>query len=254
MKYLFAFPLLLYISSFIHAQGQSPNDVRWLELSSKHAKIIFPEEITLNAQRAANLVDFIYSSETKSLNTKPKKIPVILYNQSTVSNGFAGLRPRRAVWFSTPSQYATDLGTDDWYYTLGSHEFRHVVQYSKIDAHFTKFMSILFGQTGLLMGEYSIPYWFFEGDAVCTETALSEGGRGRNPQFEMPIRTILLSDQKISYDKAKFGSYKTYYPGKYNFGYQMTSQARMMFGPKVFDKALNTGSKISFWPYAFSIV
>jgi hypothetical protein len=253
MKYIFCFLLFFSISAVSFAQGQSPNNVKWMELHTRNAKFIFPQEITYNAIKAANLIEYIYPYETKTLNTKPRKIPILLYNQSTVSNGFAGLRPRRSVWFSTPSQYATDLGTDDWFYTLGSHEFRHVVQYSKMNRHFTKLMSILLGQTGILMGEYSIPGWFFEGDAICAETGLSEGGRGRIPQFDMGIRTILLSDQKISYDKAKFGSYRTFYPGHYNFGWLMASQARLMFGADVFDKALNTTSKISFWPYAFSI-
>lgn len=253
MKQLLLIILLILFSLTISAQGQSPSSIKWYEINTKHSKIIFPEEITDNAQKAGNLIDYLYAYETNSLKTKPKKIPIILYNQSTVSNGFAGLRPRRSVWFSTPTQFATELGTDDWFYILGTHEFRHIVQYSKMNNHFTKFLSTIFGQTGLLMGEYSIPYWFFEGDAVCTETSLTKGGRGRIPQFEMPVRTILLSDIKVSYDVAKFGSYKTFYPNYYNFGYLMTSQARVMFGKEVFNKTLDKSSRISFWPYSFSI-
>ncbi|MCD4793949.1 MAG: hypothetical protein K8R54_11985 [Bacteroidales bacterium] len=252
MKKIYTLFLALIISSSIFSQGQSPNNIKWMEINSKHAQFIFPEEITDQAQKAANLLDYLYSFETKSLNTSPKKLPVILYNQSTISNGFAALRPRRSAWFSTPSQYASDLGTVDWYYTLGSHEFRHIVQYSKNNKHFTKFMSTVFGQTGLLMGQYSIPYWFYEGDAVCTETALSDGGRGRIPQFDMPIRTILLNDINISYDKAKFGSYKTFYPSYYNLGYLLCSKARVLYGYDIWDKTLTHTSKISFWPYAFS--
>ncbi|MCF6365664.1 MAG: hypothetical protein L3J35_05615 [Bacteroidales bacterium] len=244
--------ILLFLPVIFYSQGQSPNSVKWAEINTEYAQFIFPEEITTEAQRAANLIDYLYSFETKTLNSKPKKVPIILYNQSTTSNGFAALRPRRSVWFSTPSQYASDLGTDDWFYTLGTHEFRHIVQYSKNNKHFTKLLSIIFGQTGLLMGEYSIPYWFFEGDAVCIETALSKVGRGRISQFDMGIRTILLNDIDISYDKAKFRSYKTFYPGHYNLGYLMTSQAREIYGADVWDKTLNHTSKISFWPYAFS--
>ena len=94
---------VLIISSSIFAQGQSPNNIKWLEINTDHAQFIFPEEITEQAQKAANLLDYLYSYETKSLNTNPKKVPIILYNQSTTSNGFAALRPRRSVWFSTPS-------------------------------------------------------------------------------------------------------------------------------------------------------
>ncbi len=246
------FVALIYIPFISFSQGQSPNSVKWKEINTEYAQIIFPEELSEQAQKSANLINRLYTDETKTLITKPKKVPIILYNQSTVSNGFAGLRPRRSVWFSTPSQYAADLGTNDWIYTLAVHEYRHIVQYSKSNRYFTKFLSTTLGQTGLLIGEYSIPYWFFEGDAVCTETSLTQGGRGRIAQFDMPIRTILQNDKKISYDVAKLGSYKTFFPSYYHLGYLLTSEARVMFGSDIWDKTLTHTSKISFWPFAFS--
>jgi len=251
MKKTIVILLSIIISANIFAQ-QNPTSIKWMEINSEHTKIIFPEEIKDEAQRVANMIDFLYPYETKTLKTKPKKLPIILLNQSTTSNGYAALRPRRSVWNSTPSQYASSLGTDNWYYTLGVHEYRHIVQYSTSNNYLTRVFSTLFGQTGLLFGEYSIPYWFFEGDAVTTETSMSKLGRGRIPQFEMPIRTMLLSDKKISYDKAKLGSYKHFTPGYYNLGYQIASQARVMYGADVWDKTLKNTSKISFWPWAFS--
>jgi len=178
-----------------------PSKTKWKEINTKNAKIIFPVEMTENAQEAANLINYVYTLETKTLKSPPKKIPLIIYNTSTVTNGYVGLRPWRTGWYITPSQYATDLNTDYWFYTLAAHEYRHAVQYTHSNKRFTKILSTLFGQTGILMGQYSYPGWFFEGDAVCTETALGNGGRGRIPQFEMGLRTILLSNKKITYDK-----------------------------------------------------
>ena len=248
---LIAFGIL--IISKVFAQSQNPPNTEWMQIKTEHLKVIFPAEIEDEAQRAANLVEYLYKYETKTLKSQPKKLPLLLFNQSTVANGFAGLRPRRSVWFTTPSQYASDLGNTDWLSLLASHEFRHIVQYSKSNHYMTKVLSILFGQTGLLAGEYSIPFWFFEGDAVCTETAFSNLGRGRIAQFEMPIRTLLLNDKTYSYDKAKFRSYKNYYPSHYNLGWLMTSYARYKYGADIWDKVLTNTSKISLWPYAFSV-
>ncbi|NOZ34985.1 MAG: hypothetical protein GXO80_06770 [Chlorobi bacterium] len=242
--------LFIFLTCF---SQQNPSSLKWEEINSEHAKIVFPAGLENQAQKTANLIDYLFQYETKTLKGKPKKLPLLIYNQSTVSNGFVGLRPWRSAWYSTPSQYVSDLGSEDWFYTLGSHEFRHAVQYAKSNKHFTKIMSILLGQTGILMGQYSYPYWYFEGDAVCMETGLSESGRGRIPQFEMGIRTILLNKQKISYDKAKFRSYKTFYPGHYNLGWLLTSYAREKYGADIWDKTLETSSKYSFWPYAFSL-
>ncbi len=252
MKNSVLFLFVSFISLHLFSQ-QNPGSLKWNEINSEHAKIIFPAGLENQAQKTANLIDYLYPLETKTVKGKPKKLPLIIYNQSTVSNGFVGLRPWRSAWYVTPSQYAADLGSEDWFYTLGSHEFRHAVQYAKSNQRFTKLMSIFLGQTGTLIGQYSYPYWYFEGDAVCTETALSNSGRGRIPQFEMGIRTILLSNQKIKYDKAKFRSYKTFYPGHYNLGWLLTSYAREHYGADIWDKTLESSSKFSFWPYAFSM-
>lgn len=252
MKKIQILLITLFLSVFGFSQ-QNPSSLKWFEINSEHTKIIFPNGMEKQAQKAANLVDYLYPLETKTLNGKPKKLPLILYNQSVTSNAFVGLRPWRSAWFNTASQYAADLGNEDWFYLLGSHEFRHAVQYKTSNQYLTKVFSILMGQTGTLLGQYSYPFWFFEGDAVCMETALSDAGRGRNPQFNMPIRTILLSNKKISYDKAKFRSYKTFYPDHYKLGWLMTSYARKEFGADIWNKTLKSSSKFSFWPFAFSM-
>lgn len=230
-----------------------PFSTKWKEINSEHSKIIFPAELEEKANEAANIIDYLYNFESKTLKATVKKLPVVLYNTSTVNNGYVGLRPWRSGWYITPSQYATDLNTDYWFYTLAAHEYRHAVQYTASNKNFTKFMSIFFGQSGILMGQYSYPSWFIEGDAVNLETALSDGGRGRVPQFEMGLRTILLSDKKISYNKAKLYTYKEYFPGKYNLGYSLVSYGRNKYGADIWDKVIYGSTKISFWPYAFSL-
>ncbi len=249
----FTFSLIFLLTTVsIFGQGQAPRKTKWREIDSKHANIIYPEELEEQAQRAANLVDYLYEFETKTLKTHPAKLPLILYGQSTTTNGFAALRPRRSAWYVTPSQYATALGSDDWFQTLASHEYRHIVQYSKSNQYLTQILRIFFGETGTLIGMYSYPYWFFEGDAICTETALGSNGRGRIPQFETGIRTQLLNDVKYKYSKAKLNSYKDYYPSHYNLGWLLASYAREKYGADVFDKTLNHADKIALCPFAFS--
>ncbi|NPA68534.1 MAG: hypothetical protein GXO50_08000 [Chlorobi bacterium] len=252
MKKRYITLLFLIIIETVYSQ-QNPPSVKWMEINSEHVKVIFDKGLEKQAAKVANFIDYLYPLETKTLKGNPRKIPLIIYNNSTISNGFVGLRPWRSAWYITPSQYAADLTTEDWFYTLGSHEFRHAVQYDKSNKYFTKLLSILTGQSGILTGQYSYPYWYFEGDAVCMETGLSDKGRGRMPQFNMGIRTILLNNKKISYDKAKFRSYKTFYPGHYNLGWLLTSYAREHYGANIWDKTLETSAKYSFWPYAFSL-
>ncbi len=249
----FSLILLLFVVQYqVSAQNQNPPDILWKSIKSPHFEVIFPNEIVKEAQRITNTLEWAYNHDTKSLNIKPKPISIVLYTQSNISNAFAALSPRRMGWYLTPPQSITSLGSVDWVQTLAMHEYRHVVQYAKNKQHFTKFVTYLFGDMGQYMMRWSIPDWFFEGDAIDMETALSNGGRGRLPAFSMYIRTYSLTNEKFTYDQAYLGSYKRYYPNHYNLGYPLTAYGRSRYGKDIWDNVLERTSKISYWPFAFS--
>ena len=121
----------------------------------------------------------------------------------------------------------------------------------------TKILSAIFGQqaTGLAAGQ--LPMWYYEGDAVCTETALGKFGRGRSPSFEKNIKTHLLSDEKrFTLDQFLFGSYKSNIPDHYEFGYQVTAYLRTNYDENIWSLVHNHVAKNSYTlaptPLAFS--
>ncbi len=235
----------------VNAQKQNPPDILWKSLKSEHFEVIFPNEIEGEAQRIANTLEWVYQYDTKSLDVKPKPVSLVLYNRSNTSNAFAGLGPRRMGWYLAPPQTVENLGSIDWAQTLAIHEYRHIVQYAKNRQHFTKLMTYLFGDVGQYMMRWSIPDWFFEGDAIVMETALTKGGRGRIPAFAMNIRSYLLNNEKFTYNQAYLGSYKRYYPSHYHLGYPLTTYGRVHYGNEIWDNVLTRTNKNSWWPYAF---
>ncbi len=239
------------ISLSLFAQKQNPSKILWKSIQSENFQVIFPNEIEKDAQRIANTLEWVYKFDTKTLNVKPKPVSLVLYNKSMTSNAYAALAPRRMGWYLTSPQTVTNLGSIDWTQLLAIHEYRHIVQYAKNKQHFTKFMTYIFGDMGQIMMRWSIPDWFFEGDAIVMETALTKGGRGRIPAFSMPMRTYSLTNQKFSYDQAYLGSYKRYYPSHYHLGYPLTAFGRVNYGDDIWDKVLDQTAKRSFWPYAF---
>jgi len=247
---------VLFILNFVFsisilAQNQNPPEILWKSIKSENFQVIFPSAIESEAQRITNTLEWVYKFDTKTLNSKPKPVSLVLYNRSMTSNAYAALAPRRMGWYLTPPQTVTNLGSSDWAQLLAIHEYRHIVQYAKNKKHFTKFMTYIFGDMGQIMTRWSIPDWFFEGDAIVMETSLTEGGRGRIPAFSMPIRTYSLTNEKFTYDQAYLGSYKRYYPSHYHLGYPLTAFGRVNYGADIWDKVLERTAKISFWPYAF---
>ncbi len=236
--------------------NQNPCGLRWRVIVTPHFKVIYPEEIEKDAQRVAATLEHAYPHVTKTLKFKPKRLSVLLYNQSAVSNGMAAYMPRRSQWWNTPPQESF-AGTNDWYTELAIHEFRHIVQMDSLNRGFNRALYVLFGEQGaFVMGALSVPWWFIEGDAVGTETALTASGRGRIPEFDVELRALLLSGKRYKYFKALFGSYKDWDPLKspYLLGYYMTTHVKRKYGPDVWADMMYRATWAPFVPHWFDFM
>jgi hypothetical protein len=231
---------------------QNPPCVRWKKIDTPHFEIVFPRELAEECQRVANTMEYLYNPLNKTLGAKRKRFPLLLTNQGAITNGFVSLAPRKSVWFHQPGQ-ENFTGSGEWYNLLAAHEGRHMVQFEKVNTGFTRFAGWLFGETGILgLSMFSIPIWWWEGDAVGMETALTRNGRGRIPEFGIGIRTQLLNDVRYSYFKAYQGSYKDWTPNWYELGYHLVSHIKREYGPSAWSNVIRRTSKWSFWPFSFS--
>lgn len=230
---------------------QPPSSIKWRHITTEKFQIIFPEEIEFQAKKVAHLLEKSYPFVARSLEVAPPKIPVVLHNQSLISNGFVALAPRRSEWFVTPS-VDPELSNTEWLKTLAIHEFRHVVQFHKTRQGFNKVLRFFFGEIGEAVGVgLSLPPWFLEGDAVGIETALTSGGRGRLPLFDRDLRALLLSGKNWSYDKAHLRSYDDYVPNHYVYGYFYTSWLRNEYGDLFLSKLADQSARDSWNPLSF---
>lgn len=230
---------------------QNPAGINWRQIETEHFQLLFPEAIESEAQRAAHLLEKAYPFVTRSLEEKPPRISLVLQAHTTESNGFVTLAPRRSEFFLTPAVNPV-LGNTEWIKTLSIHELRHVVQFQKGRRGFSKFLYVVLGEVGQALGlAFTAPPWLFEGDAVGIETALTEGGRGRLPLFERDLRTLLVSGQDFSYDKAHLGSYKDYVPNHYVYGYFYTSFLRNNYGDLFLSRVMDAAAERAYNPLSF---
>jgi hypothetical protein len=247
---------LIYGFSFtvVHSQfyssGEAPARTKWKQLKTGHFTLVFPETMTRNACRMADLMEHYYSPTVGSYNPGFRKIPVILQQQSVLSNGYVTLAPWRMELITTAPQ---ETYSQDWLSQLALHETRHVVQLASLNHGFIHGLGFLTGQISKGISAAQVPAWFFEGDAVDNETNLSLAGRGRQASFEMPLRTILDSRRKMfSYDKSLFGSYRDYVPDHYHFGYEIVKYGRTRFNDTIWSDAINFVARHPYiiWPFA----
>ena len=241
MKKLFLLLVFIVFCNFSKAQyfqtGQDPASLKWRQINTENFQVIFPDYYEKQAQKLAAIMETVYEKGGQTLNYQPKKISVILHTQTVKSNGLVAWAPKRSEFYTIPHQ---GIYAQDWIEQLAIHEFRHVVQIDKVNSELPKIIKILLGEQGtaLVFGSY-LPWWFIEGDAVISETALSNYGRGRFPSFLMEHKALAVERGNYKYDKAYNGSYKNYVPNHYQLGYYLFGKSREKYGADLWNSVIN---------------
>lgn len=244
------FILLNNINAQYYTYGQDPASQKWRQIRTDNFRLIYPEIWENKARELAHFLEAIRQPLSSSLNSNPRPIPVVLRNQTMLSNGFVMWAPKRMEMVTT---IPYDNQATDWMKYLSVHEFRHVVQVEKLNRSTTGIFSKIFGQhiTGAVAGLH-FPLWFLEGDAVLAETAFTRTGRGRLPSFSMPLAAQLLEQGTYSFDKATLGSYRDIVPDHYTLGYHLVAAMQNKYGYEPFRSAMKQVGTTPFLPGSFS--
>lgn len=256
IKLILVIAALAYLPAFsqsITVLDNNPN-LKWKQVKTPNFNVIFPTGFEVQAMRMANTLEHIRIPESKTLGGAPRKVSIILQNQSAVSNGFVSITPRRSEFFAMPSQNYNFQGTLDWLDLLATHEYRHIVQFNQANRGFNRALYYLFGANTLAAMSYvAVPQWFWEGDAVVTETEFTKSGRGRIPHFDLLFRTNLQEGRTFNYNKQFLRSYKHNIPDHYVLGYHMVSYLRKRTGSEEsWDNITRRAWSVPFMPFTFS--
>ncbi len=101
--------------------------LKWYQINTPNFKIIYPKGFEEQANRMANTMEHIRTPEANTMGEEPRKISVVLQNQSSVSNAFVSITPRRSEFYTMPSQNYNFTGNNDWMNLIAAHEYRHIV-------------------------------------------------------------------------------------------------------------------------------
>ncbi|TGD81920.1 hypothetical protein EU557_08390 [Hymenobacter wooponensis] len=231
---------------------QTPASLPWYEVRTPHFRVLYPTGFEATAQRTARRLEQVYQPVSASLQRPPRPISVVLQSQNTIGNGFVTLLPRHSEFYGSFPQDPFLTGTLDWLDELSVHEYRHVVQYEKARQDLGRLAYAVAGYGGVGLLTLGVPDWFFEGDAVGTETALTRSGRGRIPNFDIGLRANLLAGRTYSYSKAVAGSFRDNVPNHYVLGYFLTTRLKRTAGPTVWSDVLNRYYRFPVYPFSFS--
>ena len=211
--------------------GANPAGLKWQQINTDKVQVIFPKGNESQAQRVANITHYLWDHHNNSIGEKMEKVSILLQNQTVIPNGFVTVGPFRSEFYLTPPQF--NIATD-WLDQLAIHEYQHVKQFNNSRRGITQAARSIFGSWA--WGGFAataLPRWFFEGDAVVQETALTRTGRGRLPAFTMEQRSLVLDGIDYGYEKASAGSLKDFVPDWYSLGYFMVGYGRVKYGEEL---------------------
>jgi hypothetical protein len=98
-RLIFLWALVLFPFSLSFAQyydtGEDPAKLKWLQIKTPHFRVIYPETYGPEGMKYVKSLDDSYTKLGSLFPTKKVRIPVIIHNYTTFSNGYVAWAPRR---------------------------------------------------------------------------------------------------------------------------------------------------------------
>ena len=229
--------------------GDDPAGTEWMQMETPNYDVIYPAGMdSLAADYAYNLERYRPLS-LWGISTKGRRMPVVLHPFNATANGMVMWAPKRMELLTTPDGYAPSAVP--WSQHLAIHESRHIGHINNFSGSVFKPFTWLFGQQagGLFFGLYQNTF-MYEGDAVVTETVLSEGGRGRQASFLSYYMAAFADGDFRNRDRWIVGSYRHFTPDNYAYGYLLNSYIVYLTGDYgYYGKILETIRKRPYIPW-----
>ena len=233
------------VCSIAHAQfsvtGDEPASARWHKIVTPNFKIVYPGPLDslarvygLELEKARPQLEW---SSGYLINQKFKaRMPVVLHPYQAVANASVVWAPKRMDIYTMADPF--EPTATPWVKDLALHEGRHAAQMQFTgDGFLFTLFKIFSGQslTGLLSAVFPGPA-LLEGDAVATETALSQSGRGRQAYFLGYMMPSFDNGDWRDYWKWTTSSLNKFTPDYYKGGYMVVAGSRVFFNDPAFMK------------------
>ena len=250
---LFFLPCTKLCSQFSKLES-APFKVKWYKMQSPNFNVFFYKNMDSIANYTLNYLENNYKKIKQNPNDKIRKTNILLHGENSISNAFVTSSPRRSEFYANARPESSHfLHNNNWIDLLVNHEYRHLVQRElAYNNKFNKIVHYLFGQsTASALSRFTMPTWYWEGDAVDFETRESRYGRGRIPKFTLTSKMNKSFNNNLKYDKQVLGSYKNKTPNVYESGYLMVKYLKDNYGIDTFNKIVNKANKQSYLPFPF---
>ena len=230
-----AFSVLLFCIVSISSLQAAPRPSSWRKTTTDHFSIIYQAKDAEVAAEVARFAPSVWQRVTTFLDYEPKeRVPVVIRGNTARANGLFTPFPAHVELFvASPAGPIISTRSSSWIETVFVHEFTHYVHLTRPIGFFGSLSRVL-GPLTTSASSLFLPGWAIEGITTNAETILTDGGRGRNPFFEMTFVAPILENTFYTYDQAGFSSTLPPRGRIYSAGYLTVSQLLDRYGSTAF--------------------
>ena len=206
------------------------------QTSTEHFTFIFEPRDRESVAELVSYADEVYEELADFFDNRPPgTIRVFVNGRTDIANGYFDPTPRHHIglFVASPSQPLLGARSENWLRLLFVHELAHYLHFMYDKGVFGA-LSRVFGEPVLAMPGVFMPGWAIEGIAIEAETRFSQGGRGRNPMFEIYYSAPIIQGEMFDFDRAGFDTYRPPRGRFYVAGYIYVTFLLERFGEQVF--------------------
>ncbi len=235
--------VLIVLILYSTAGVLSASAAELLQRNTEHFKFIYKESETGAVDELLFFAEDIYDKVAGYFGVYPDNIKVVVTNDMDTANGyFSPVPPQITIFVTSPKSPWLGAGNENWLKYVFTHELTHYVHITWPEGIYHN-ISKIFGPAALSWRAGGVPGWALEGITTNLETEFTDGGRGRNPFFELYYKAPIIENSMFSLEEAGFSS--PYPPSGriYVAGYIIVNYMMEHFGKDVFARVVRKQNK-----------
>ena len=179
----------------------------WVRTETTHFTFVSEPRDADSVRQLVSFAEDVYQDVTDLLGSRPDHVWVVVAGRIDLANAVTYPFPSHiTLYLSPPSEPLAGLDASSYLRLLLAHELSHYVNFEHGNGFFAS-LSAIFGPAVKEGNAAFLPTWFLEGIATYSETAFTDGGRGRDPFFEMEYRAFALERRFFPLSKAAYSSF-----------------------------------------------
>ncbi len=189
---------LFLLKTNLTAQDSSSQKFKgWKTAETNHFKFVYEDATRKTTENYALYADEAWNKIAQIYSKPQDKTTVYVTGRTNTVNAFTYTMPLEIMMFDTPLAIPDFGFRENWQKLFLTHELIHIANMSFEGKNNSK--AKLYGPFVNALNVSSIPGWALEGLTTVLETELTEGGRGRNPYFELYFKAPTIDNGFMSY-------------------------------------------------------